>query len=131
MDPIADKFLILSAFFVFARLGIIAFWMFWVIAVREIFLTGYRLLAMGQGRILAAEQAGKYKTALQMAAVLVILASMIARRLDLFEPWDALRRQDVFSYVDAGIWALMVITVLVTVYSGLSYLWNNRAVFKK
>src|SRR5665213_527043 len=46
MDPIADKVLILSVFGVLAHMGIIAWWMFIVIAIREVLVTVSRLLAM-------------------------------------------------------------------------------------
>ena len=44
MDPIADKVLILSTFGVLAHLGMIACWMFIVIAVREVAVTASRIL---------------------------------------------------------------------------------------
>ena len=43
MDPIADKILLLSAFGVLAHIGMIAWWMFIVIAIREILVTVSRL----------------------------------------------------------------------------------------
>ena len=59
MDPIADKFLVLSAFFIFMQLQLIAVWMFAVIFAREVIVTGLRLFALRRGIALAAEAAGK------------------------------------------------------------------------
>ena len=49
MDPIADKILLLSAFGVLAHIGMIAWWMFIVIAIREILVTASRLCGHASG----------------------------------------------------------------------------------
>jgi CDP-diacylglycerol---glycerol-3-phosphate 3-phosphatidyltransferase len=112
MDPIADKILILSTFGVLADIGMIAWWMFIVIAVREVLVTASRLVAMRQGQVLAAERAGKVKTVVQIIAILAILLYLVAARH--FEPdiqrlW--LRINDMLV-----IWA-----VIMTIYSGMDY----------
>lgn len=114
MDPIADKFLVLSAFFIFADLKIISFWMFVVIAVREIFVTAVRFYAMANGRVLAAEKAGKWKTTAQMVAVGIVLFSIAG-----FFPLIGVRTIN-FT---------MFLVIALTVYSGASFLWNNRRAF--
>lgn len=122
MDPIADKFLVLTAFFVFAKLQVIPWWMVIVIAAREIYITALRLKAMRRGKVLAAEKAGKYKTILQMVTILAILMLIIGRE----------------SFVKGNtnqeiIW-LKMITILMyaivglTVYSGILFLWHNRTI---
>ncbi len=124
MDPIADKFLMLSAFGLFSLEGIMPWWMFWVIAVREIGLTVFRLAAMAKGKVLAAERAGKVKTVLQMTTALVILFCMDI----LFGPFRV-----AWPVVEACIDMmpfLLYLTALVTLVSGISALWNNRTVFK-
>ena len=50
MDPVADKFLLLAAFFIFTRMDIVEAWMFILIAVREIFITGWRLVVVQKGK---------------------------------------------------------------------------------
>ncbi|MBI5415199.1 MAG: CDP-alcohol phosphatidyltransferase family protein, partial [Candidatus Omnitrophica bacterium] len=49
MDPVADKFLVLTAFFVFAVMHMIALWMFVIICAREVAVTLVRLYAMKRG----------------------------------------------------------------------------------
>ena len=83
MDPIADKILILSTFGVLAHIGMIAWWMFIVIALREVLVTASRLLAMRHGQVLAAERAGKIKTVVQIIAVLSILLYLVAQSLNI------------------------------------------------
>ncbi|MDO8580286.1 MAG: CDP-diacylglycerol--glycerol-3-phosphate 3-phosphatidyltransferase [Candidatus Omnitrophota bacterium] len=124
MDPIADKFLVLSAFYVFAYLELIPFWIFGVIAIREVGITAWRLQAVSRGTVMAAETAGKYKTILQMLAIGAILFYEIL--------WSIPRLHDSFwnaaihGFFYAGILALMSVAVGLTVWSGILFIWHNR-----
>ncbi|HOY08921.1 MAG TPA: CDP-diacylglycerol--glycerol-3-phosphate 3-phosphatidyltransferase [Candidatus Omnitrophota bacterium] len=129
MDPIADKFLILSAFYIFMRMHIVASWIFYLIALREILLTGFRLTAMLLGRVLAAERAGKIKTVLQMSSIWVILLSLVLQDLHVFQPREAFGSPFFFQFWQASIDVLLIMTVIATVYSGVIYLFNNRISF--
>ncbi len=124
MDPIADKFLMLSAFALFAGQRLLPCWAFWVIAFREIGLTVFRFWAMARGQILAAERMGKLKTVFQMIIALLLLAWMIlvSGRFLLAEDLKC-----VFGY---GLPVLEYMMVAVTVISGVLVLWNNRTMLK-
>jgi len=122
MDPIADKFLILSAFFIFMQLQLIANWMFIVIFAREVIVTGLRLVAVKRGMALAAEGAGKLKTVLQIVAAYLIIIFTILIQLNIDEQvYRSMMRQ---AYT--GINILMFVVVIVTLWSGLLFIWNNR-----
>ena len=54
LDPIADKILVLSAFLAFVEMGIIPAWMVVIIILRELVITGVRIFAITDGKILAA-----------------------------------------------------------------------------
>lgn len=128
MDPIADKILVLSAFAAFLQLQIINVWMFMVIISREILITSLRLFALNKGKVLAASKAGKQKTVSQMTVIFLILAFIafqeIMKRFFIWNPdWD--------SFFKWGVYLLMLFTVGVTLYSGLSYLWENRKIIAK
>ena len=125
MDPIADKFLILAAFFIFVLMEIIAQWMFYIIFAREFIVTGSRILAMKKGKILAAERAGKYKTLLQSFAVFIILIFILLQKAGLTLYWTEAFKSLWFI----GIYILMLLTVSLTLFSGISYLWHNRKEF--
>jgi CDP-diacylglycerol--glycerol-3-phosphate 3-phosphatidyltransferase len=119
MDPIADKLLTLAAFYVFARMHVIAFWMFGLIAFREVFVTIWRLVAMRRGKFLAAETLGKYKTFSQMVAIIVTLIFLV---------WVEIAQHpmgQIQVWMDT-ISALMGLAVLLTLSSGIMYFWNNR-----
>ncbi|MCK5014440.1 MAG: CDP-diacylglycerol--glycerol-3-phosphate 3-phosphatidyltransferase [Candidatus Omnitrophica bacterium] len=122
MDPIADKFLMLSAFFIFSTMRIIAGWMFIIIFAREMIVTGLRLLAIRGKATLAAEKAGKVKTVLQIIAVYLIIIFIIAAQFNINTQWYA----NFMSIAISGITVFMVGVVLITLSSGLSFIWNNR-----
>jgi len=124
-DPIADKFLLLAAFYIFADMGIIAWWMFVAIGVREILVTGLRIMLIGRGLYLGAGKGGKRKTVSQIVAVCVILIFILLQRHPFFSSWI---ERSLTGWLLA-IGALMVFTILMTWISGISYLWNNRRAF--
>jgi CDP-diacylglycerol--glycerol-3-phosphate 3-phosphatidyltransferase len=122
LDPIADKFLVLSAFFAFMQMGMVAFWMFIVISFREILITIFRLFAIKKGKVLAAEAGGKYKTVLQIVTVSAILIFLIYR-----ESFLQVNTNTEILWLK-GIAVLMIATVSLTLFSGASFLWHNRRV---
>lgn len=123
MDPIADKFLILAAFLAFVRMHLVTDWMVILILGREIVITGLRIFAITKGKVLAAERAGKHKTVSQIVAIFVILGFIIFRDyLTALSKWSYL----IEIWWRCGIDILMLVTVALTLMSGLSYLWNNR-----
>lgn len=123
MDPIADKFLILSVFFIFAQRQLIPYWMFYLIFAREVIVTGSRLKAIGKGKVLAAEMAGKFKTLAQLFAIWIILLFMV-----FLESGGTMLQASYRQGWSLVITALMVFTVILTIVSGVSYFWNNRKI---
>ena len=127
MDPIADKFLILAAFLAFVRMHLVTDWMVVLILGREIVVTSLRIFAITKGKILAAERAGKHKTVSQIVAVFVILGFIIFKEsLTAFSMWS----YTIDIWWRCGLDTLMLVTVSLTVMSGLSYLWNNRKLIR-
>ena len=123
MDPIADKFLSLPAFFIFARLYLIPYWMFYLIFAREVIVTASRLKAVGKGTVLAAEKAGKLKTLSQLFVIWIILLFRVFQ-----ESGGAMLPQSFRQGWAIAITAFMLFTVFLTVVSGISYFWNNRRI---
>lgn len=128
MDPIADKILVLAAFAAFVQMQLIDAWMFVIIVSREILITSLRLFALNKGKVLSAVKAGKHKTVSQMAVILSILCFIVLKEAMLtystWNPaWEKIFRQ--------GIYLLMMLTVGLTLYSGFSYLWENRKIIAR
>ena len=127
MDPIADKILILSAFLAFVELGLVPAWMVVIILFREVAVTGLRVLALSKGRVVPADSGGKHKTVSQVVAILAILLLIIFKAAGPAASafWSAKTEA---IYKDS-IYVLMLITVALTLISGISYLVKNREVY--
>lgn len=128
MDPIADKILVIAAFAAFVQMQLIEAWMFVLIISREIIITSLRLFALNKGKVLSASKAGKHKTVSQMAVIFLILGFIVLKEARLaFYTWDPAWE----AFFRKGIYFLMLLTVGFTLYSGLSYLWDNRKIIAK
>jgi CDP-diacylglycerol--glycerol-3-phosphate 3-phosphatidyltransferase len=128
MDPIADKILVLAAFAAFVQMQLIEAWMFVIIISREILITSLRLFALNKGKVLAATRVGKHKTLSQMVVIFAILGFVVLKEVMLrFFTWNPYWER-LFCL---GIYVLMLATVCLTLYSGISYLWENRKVIAK
>lgn len=126
MDPIADKILVLAAFLSFIQLQLIPAWTVIVIIARELIITSLRIFALSKGKVLAASRAGKHKTVSQMAAIFIILISLIYKEI-------MKRYLSLSPAVEANIKSIIYVSMLsaagLTIISGISYMWDNRALF--
>jgi CDP-diacylglycerol--glycerol-3-phosphate 3-phosphatidyltransferase len=76
LDPLADKLIVAAALIMLAAVPPeprIPAWMAVVIVLREIAVTGLRGIATHGGVVLPAQELGKYKTILQMFAIVALL----------------------------------------------------------
>lgn len=132
MDPLADKILTCAAFIALIERGPqlhnlagfkVEAWMVIVIVSRELAITGLRLLAASKQVVLAAERYGKHKTISQITA---ILASLVLLAYPYWGSWaQIVLKPWVPLFALFSLW----ITVLLTLTSGLIYLWRNRELF--
>lgn len=105
LDPLADKLLISAALIFLIGKGVVA-WMAYVIIAREFLITGLRMLATVRNTNIPVKLSGKIKTAVQMIAVGAVILSL---------PY--------FNII-------MFIATVLTVYSGLEYIWMGRRLLK-
>lgn len=110
IDPLADKLIVMAALLVLNDAGIVPVWITVVILSREFIVTGIRLIAVGEGKVIAAGKLGKYKTASTMVALVLLL--MI--------PYLAVLG-------DIGMYILYLGTLL-TVISGVDYFIKNKEI---
>lgn len=110
IDPIADKLLVMSALIVLVERGRMPGWVCIVMLAREFAISGFRLVAAGTGKVIAAGILGKIKTVTQMIAVIALLLTAID---GVFAPLGTFA--DVAMYVSA----------FMTVWSGADYIIKN------
>ncbi len=95
LDPIADKFLVISALVLLVDLGSLSAFVAIVIIVREFLVTGLRVVALSKNIVMPAEMGGKLKTAAQITAILCLVLKDSLFGIDLYAPgvvfiWTAL-----------------------------------------
>ncbi|RKM62770.1 CDP-diacylglycerol--glycerol-3-phosphate 3-phosphatidyltransferase [Butyrivibrio sp. XB500-5] len=76
MDPLADKLLVCSAMIGLVELGRIPAVIVITIIAREFIISGFRLIAADNGRVIAASYWGKFKTTFQMLMVVLMIANI-------------------------------------------------------
>ncbi len=142
LDPIADKILVLTSFILiladptilsggFASLGIVskenAYLIYQlsgvigvsIIVAREMIVSVLRMMASAKGIVLAAEKVGKVKTFITDVAICVLFVA----------------RAFITSYFGIAVYflgfALYIISVVLTAYSGMYYILKNKEMFKQ
>ena len=125
LDPIADKVLVLTALilmltdvnggvFINALDGGISVA---IILARELIVSSFRMVAASKNMVIAADKLGKIKTISQDVAIVMLMFGKA------FEG----------SFFNVVYWigyGLFMFSVLMTVISGVNYIWKNRAVIK-
>lgn len=113
-DPIADKLLVMSALVVLVASDRMPAWVCIVMLAREFIISGFRLVAAGGGKVIAAGSLGKLKTVFQMSSTIALM---------LLVPVSGAPLLGQFGVVLANI--LMYIAVVLTIISGAEYIIKN------
>jgi len=130
MDPLADKLLVLAAFISFVEIRElnIPSWMVIAIISREFIITGLRSIALTKNIIIPAALSGKFKTTIQMITIITILVILcINSLLTEFFIID-LHTIPILKIMP---FVLMFITTILTLISGLSYIFKHKYLFLK
>ena len=104
MDPLADKVLVMAALILFTTTNLFPMWAIIILLFREVYVTYVRISAAKQGNVIAAGKSGKLKTVIQMVTIIVLF----------------ILPGGVFA------WVFVVLTIILTIYSGLEYMVANR-----
>ena len=113
-DPIADKLLVMSALVILVDTNRMASWVCIVMLAREFIISGFRLVAAGGGKVIAAGQLGKLKTVFQMSSTIALM---------LLVPVAGAPLLGQFGVVVANV--LTYIAAILTIVSGVEYIWKN------
>ncbi|NLU37071.1 MAG: CDP-diacylglycerol--glycerol-3-phosphate 3-phosphatidyltransferase [Clostridiales bacterium] len=114
VDPLADKLLVASALICLVEMDKVPAVAAIIIISREFVITGFRLLAATEGKIIAASWWGKLKTVSQIVAIVALML-------------------DNFPFQNTGIpfdKAALYFSVLVTIISGIDYIIKNKMIFE-
>ena len=76
MDPLADKLLVCSALIAMIEKDRIMAWVVIIIISREFIISGFRLIAADNGKVIAAGWWGKVKTAVTMVTIVILIANL-------------------------------------------------------
>lgn len=106
MDPLADKVLVLTAMIYFCAMGRLPAWAVVLVIFREFAVSGLRLIAVENGRVIAAGWSGKVKTASTMVCLCLMHLTI--------PDWMG--------------WVCVWIIVITTAYSGVEYFLKNKDV---
>ena len=104
LDPLADKLLVISCMVIFIQWGRMAAWAVMIVLAREFAVTGRRLVAVENGRVIAAAMSGKIKTFSTMVGLCIMMVFTGYPWLD---------------------WAITIIIVIATLVSGIEYVVKN------
>ncbi|HHT42621.1 MAG TPA: CDP-diacylglycerol--glycerol-3-phosphate 3-phosphatidyltransferase [Firmicutes bacterium] len=106
IDPIADKLLISAALLALVEAGLVSTWLALIILGREFAVSGLRILAAAEGKVIAASLWGKVKTVTQISAVMAFFLGI--------------------SWAPVVMWLAVVVTII----SGVRYFQKAQDVLK-
>lgn len=119
IDPLADKLLVTAALVALVELGQLSTWIAMIIISREFIVTGLRMVAVAEGKVMAASRWGKLKTVLQIAAIVgfivkdsTLLATLVSQPFAVGFAWTA--------------WGMMGLALAATVISMVDYFYEAR-----
>ena len=108
LDPLADKVLVVAAMLWFLQQQIIPAWAVLIVIVREFSITALRLIAVDNGRVIAAANLAKLKTATTMVCLIIMFLPIPAWLVTVF----------------------IILIVVTTLMSGVEYFIRNRDILK-
>ena len=134
MDPLADKILVCAAFVSFVALHqVVPAWIVITIISREFVVTGLRLLAAQQGKVLPAGPWGKHKMIWQTITIVFIMLGLALQEEILpiiLSSVDQARFMGDFNVYFSKLARYLAHAVAaLTALSGVIYLWDGRSLY--
>ena len=116
MDPLADKLLVISALMIFVGADRASPVAVMLIVARELAVTSLRVVAISEGKLIAAAKSGKWKTASQFVYIILMLLHIETLA---FLP-SPLLLEEIVQWI----------VVAITIWSGIDYFYKNRDIIK-
>ena len=128
LDPIADKLLVMSALVMLVCHLKMPAWVCVIMLAREFIVTGLRLVASSEGKVIAAGIWGKLKTVTQMIFIPMAIVFIPFRDgYYLNHPYSLHTPQNVLEWITI---IMMFVSCALTLWSGFLYVWQNRGFIK-
>lgn len=118
LDPIADKFLVISSFIAFTAMGRISLWVPVIVLFRELAVTGMRTIAANKGVVVPSKMFGKVKAVIQMATIITLMIEQILLHFAGVNTFTNI------IVVLSNI--LIILTIIFTLLSGADYLYEHK-----
>jgi CDP-diacylglycerol--glycerol-3-phosphate 3-phosphatidyltransferase len=129
MDPLADKILTSTAFFAFVSIGLVNLWMVLLIVLRDAIITLLRIYADYKKVSFNTSYIAKLKTFFQMLFLYYLLVLYSFNTIDYFKN----NYQNIINILlnkDLVYYSMLFVT-FITVYSGITYFYENKSIIKK
>jgi CDP-diacylglycerol--glycerol-3-phosphate 3-phosphatidyltransferase len=125
LDPLADKILVCSGFVYLSSEGLCPVWVTALIICREFLVTGIRQIAVEEGKVIAADNLGKWKTTFQLIFIITALVYLTFESVDstnsLVTGLQYVSHKDHLLF-PLSLWPAVALTVV----SGLSYFLKSK-----
>ncbi len=134
VDPFVDKILVIAAFFGFVGIPSlqVPIWAVFLILLRELMVSNLRAIAALDGKVMAAERWGKFKTVVQMTAIgIIFFILLVMHLLTLLHGAPQRVCWMIFLTLRGFPYAVTAIAAVITWISAVSYLYNNWEILKK
>ncbi len=123
LDPIADKLLVVTGFVILMdqsktyENSLFSWWMLAIILAREFIISGMRLIAVENNKVIAASMWGKIKTTIQFITLIYLFLGIAHSTTD-----SGYAIYDIIGLI------LIYATLVATIFSGWDYLAKNKDV---
>ena len=116
-DPIVDKMLILTIFFIFADIKIIPLWTALLILFREFFVTGIRQVCSTKKKIVGANWMGKSKFMLQTVGVFFLQFVLYFKLIGM---------PNIIFNETTGFYFIMIVVVVSLAFASNFLYWHRK-----
>ncbi|MCI6716225.1 MAG: CDP-diacylglycerol--glycerol-3-phosphate 3-phosphatidyltransferase [Bacilli bacterium] len=126
LDPIADKLLVVTGFVILMDQSntygnrLFSWWMLAIILAREFIISGMRLIAVENNKVIAASMWGKVKTTIQFITLIYLFLGIA----------HSSKQSGYILYDTIGL-ILIYATLVATIFSGWDYLAKNKDVLSE
>lgn len=129
LDPLADKVVTSAALLSFVTLGLVPAWPIWLIVVRDFAITLLRSYSEYKGKRFDTSRFAKTKTFLQFVVIYYIMILFVANTTESYRLQYGATLDRLLDY--SLLYVLSVLIAVITVWTGISYLVENRKTIRE